>query len=145
MRRKGGGDRLYPPAPTAISVSYVAAAPWTRFRQPCRMKVIVGVWPYLKRALLRKPDHPRSTINLGLSAYAGCLAIVIGLSHSFSGRPELGPILVALGLHTLLTGAAESLPIGCRGVVALRILGYLVALTFVALAVAVIAYGDRIW
>ena len=109
------------------------------------MKAIVGVWPYLKRALLRKPDHPRSTINLGLSAYAGYLAIVIGLSHSFSGRPELGAILVTLGLHTLLTGAAESLPIRRRGVVALRILGYLVALPFVALAVAVIAYGGRIW
>jgi Na+/H+-dicarboxylate symporter len=53
--------------------------------------------------------------------------------------------LVALGLHTLLTGAAESLPMQRRGVVALRILGYLVALTFVALAVAVIAYGGRIW
>ncbi len=99
---------------------------------------------YLKRALLRKPDYPGSTVNVGLSAYAGSLAVVIGLSHSFGGRPELGPILVALGLHTILRGATESLPIRRKGVVALRIIGYLVALTFVALAVAGIANGWRI-
>ena len=98
-----------------------------------------GVWSYLKLVLLRKPDYPGSTVNLGLSVYVGCLAIVIGLSHSFGGRPEIGPILVALGLHTILTGVAESLPTPGRGVVALRVLGYCAALTFAALAVAVVA------
>jgi hypothetical protein len=105
---------------------------------------MVGVRAYLIRVLLRKPDYPGSTINLGLSAYAGCLAIVIGVSHSFGGRPEIGLTLVALGLHTMLTGAAESLPTRRRGVVVLRILGYIFALTFVALAVAGIAYGGQI-
>ena len=101
---------------------------------------MAGAWSYLKRMLLRKPDHLGSTVNLGLSAYAGCLAIVIGLNNSFGGRPEIGPILVALGLHTILTGAAESLPLRRKGVVALRVSGYLAALTFVALAAKVIAY-----
>ena len=105
---------------------------------------MVEVWSYLKRVLLREPDYPGSIVNLGFSAYAGCLAVVIGLSHSLGGRPEIGPILVFLGLHTFLSGTAESLPMRRRGVVALRILGYLVALTFVALAVAVIAYGGRL-
>lgn len=100
---------------------------------------MVAVRSYLKRTLLRKPDHPGSMVNLGLSAYAGCLAVVIGPSHSSGGHSEIGPILLALGLHTFLSGAAESLPVRRRDVVALRILGYLVALTFVALAVASIA------
>ena len=102
---------------------------------------MVGVWSYLKRILLREPDYPSSIVNLGLSAYAGCLAIVIGLNNSFGGRPGIGPILVALGLHTILTGTAESLPMGHRGVVVLRILGYFVALAFIALAVATIDFG----
>ena len=101
---------------------------------------MVGIWAYLKRVLMRKPDYPGSTVNLGLSGYAGCLAVIIGLSHSYGGRPEIGPVLVALGLHTVLTGAAESVPMRHGGIVALRILGYFVALTFVGLAVKVIAY-----
>ncbi len=105
---------------------------------------MAGVRAYLKRVLLRKPDYPGSVVNLGLSAYAGCLAVVIGLSHSFGGRPEIGPALMALGLHTILTGAVESLPMRRRGVVALRILGYSVAVTFVALAIAGIAHGWRV-
>ena len=63
----------------------------------------------------RDPDHPGSLVNLGLSAYAGCLVVVIGLSHPFGAWPEIGPLLVALGFHTVLT--------------------------FVALAIAVVAYG----
>ena len=59
---------------------------------------MVGLWSYLQRVLARKPDFPGSFANLGLSAYAGCLAVVIGLSQSFGGRPEIGPTLVALGL-----------------------------------------------
>ena len=102
---------------------------------------MVGVRSYLRRALLRKHDYPGSMVNLGFSAYAGCLAVVIGLSHSFGGHSQIGPILVGLGLHTFLSGAAESLPMRRKVVVALRILGYLVALTFVALAVAGITQG----
>jgi hypothetical protein len=62
-----------------------------------------------------KPDYPGSLVNLGLGAYAGCLAVVVGLSHSFGPWPEIGPVLVALGLHAVLT--------------------------FVAIAVAGVAYG----
>jgi hypothetical protein len=81
------------------------------------------MWSYLKRVLGRDPDYPGSLVNLGLSAYAGCLVVIIGLSHSFGARPEINPVLVALGLHTFLAGAAESLPIRRGGIVALRILG----------------------
>ena len=67
-------------------------------------------WSYLKCALGGNPTTPGSLANLGLRAYAGCLAPVIGMSHWFGVRPQIGPVLVALGLHTVLTGVAESLP-----------------------------------
>ncbi len=67
----------------------------------------------------REPYYPSSIVDLGHSAYVGCPAVVFGLSsHPSGARPEIEPILVALGLHTVLTGAAESLPMRCGGIVA---------------------------
>ncbi len=63
---------------------------------------------YIKRRLLRNPDHLGSIATLDLGAYVGCVAI--GLNNSFGGRPELGTILVALGLHTILTGRPNRYP-----------------------------------
>ena len=34
------------------------------------------------------------------------MAVVVGLSHSFGPWPEIGPTLVALGLHAVLTFVA---------------------------------------
>ena len=57
------------------------------------MRDTVGMWSYLKRVLGRENDYSGSTVNSGLSAYAGCLAVVIGLSRSFGGWQEIGPAL----------------------------------------------------
>lgn len=96
---------------------------------------------YIKRGMLKKPEHPNSAAFLALTLLVGCLAIAVGLFGGF--REWLLPAMwVVLGLYFVARGIAETLPTRRRRVsVVLRAVAISMLLaTIVYLVIATVVF-----
>ncbi len=97
---------------------------------------------YLKRALLKKPEHPNSVGFLVFTLLIGCFLAAVGLSGRFGGW-LLPSLWIVLGLYYAMRGIAETLPTRLHwATIVLRLIAVcLVGATFAYLAAWAVVYN----